>query len=57
MAHTNCYKGHDMWNGDGKTCVWAYNGGLVQTRSVTARYPKKLSSGFADGCFKVKYYD
>lgn len=24
MAHTNCYKGHDMWNGDGKTCVWAY---------------------------------
>ena len=33
------------------------NGGLVQTRSVTARYPKKLSSGFADGCFKVKYYD
>ena len=33
------------------------NGGLVQKRSVTARYPKKLSSGVADGCFKVKYYD
>ncbi|MDY5775766.1 MAG: hypothetical protein SPK14_08050 [Lachnospiraceae bacterium] len=24
MAHTSCYKGHGMWNGDGKPCVWAF---------------------------------
>lgn len=42
-----------------KTYNTAYaniNGGLIQTRSVTAYYPKKLSSGYADGNYYVYYY-
>lgn len=32
------------------------NGGLIQTNSVTAKYPQKLASGQADGNYYVKYY-
>ncbi len=27
MAHTICYKGHGMWNGDCKPVVWAFRAG------------------------------
>lgn len=32
------------------------NGGLINTQTVTAKYPQKLSSGKADGNYYVKYY-
>ncbi len=32
------------------------NGGLIQTVSIIAKYPQKLSSGEADGNYYVKYY-
>ena len=32
------------------------NGGLVETQSVTAKYPQKLSTGKADGNYYVHYY-
>lgn len=46
MAHTRCYNGHCMWNGDGKPEVWAFRVGFF--KEYMKQHPSFLLETISD---------